>query len=105
MSTNSYNITPAANWDGPQGTSWVLNSAGSGHHTERRNRAAQIRAQQYAPQPLPRIAPPLQLNDSQSFVDEYRRNYAPHRSVAGSMVQGAVLGYLLVRAAQNRRAR
>jgi hypothetical protein len=56
-------------------------------------------------QPAPRVAPPLQLNDSQSFVDEYRRDYAPHQNVAGRMILGAVLGFALQRVIQNRRGR
>src|SRR5258707_6031492 len=101
MLTNSYNITPAANWDGPHGTGWIQDRAGRGMPTERAARGMAIRAGQNM-QPIPRVASPLQANEAAAFAEEVR---PPHRNVAADMVVAGVLGFALTRAVQHRRAR
>lgn len=54
--------------------------------------------------PLQKIQSPLSgLNQHAAFVDEIARDQ--HRNVALDFVIGGALGYLAVKAAQNRRAR
>jgi uncharacterized protein YhdP len=84
------------------GTSWVLNQAGQGR-SDRRNRAAIVRAHQI--QPLRPVASPLQPDVAQQFADEWRRDNAPMRHVGRDALVGGVLGFALVKAAQNRRGR
>jgi len=98
MGANEYKMTQ--NWGGqnPQTatTGAYQRQAGQG----RRERAA--RAQSYQPVPPQTVVLPLNLSDSQVFVDEWRRDNAPHQNTAARMITGGVLGAALVHVIRNR---
>lgn len=86
-------------------TGWHQAAAGAGQHrTERqaRGQAVRIGHQMNA---LPAVQLPLNLDATGAFIDEWRRDNAPHVNVAERAIIGGVLGYALQRSIQARRGR
>jgi hypothetical protein len=104
MATNDYRFSHPASPDDVQGTGWIQNRAGTGRGmpTERQSRGMAVRQGQSMPQQPQNVVLPLNLNDSQSFVNEVR---PAHRNVALDAAVGGVLGAGLILAIRHRRGR
>ena len=102
--TNDYRISrPADPRDLGPTTGHFIRAAGSGRNmTERQARAVSMQQSMPSMPSSLRVVLPLDLSEAQAFVNEVR---PPHRNTARDMVVGGVLGAVLVRAVQNRRAR
>lgn len=99
MASNYTFSHPASPDDIHGSTSWHQEMAGSGRHTERVKRCQATRAAQLYE--LPVMTSPLA--NVEPFVDEYRRNYVPHVSVARNAIVGGVLGAAIVHYARRGR--
>jgi hypothetical protein len=92
MTTNDFKITPA-NWDGPGGTSWIINESAQGKVSFARHRASQRIAQ--APMPQPASQTVFVPQRTEPFVGSYVATLPPPGSRARAAVIGGIAGAIL----------